>query len=193
LEILRELGAEITEVDLPYAEEALAAYYVLMPCEVSANLARYDGMRYGLREAADNLIQTYGRSRAQGLGEEVRRRIMLGTYALSKGYYDAYYRQARKVRTLITRAYDDVFEEVDALVMPTTPSVAFKLGEKTSDPLTMYLEDVYTVGVNVAGLPAVSVPCGLHEGLPVGLQLIGRRWADGPLLDIAHAYEQARL
>lgn len=190
VEVLRALGADIREVDLPYADEALAVYYVLMPCEVSANLSRYDGMRYGVREAAATLVETYARSRAHGLGAEVRRRILLGTYALSKGYYDAYYRQARKVQTLIRHAYDAVFREVDVLVTPTTPSTAFKIGEKTSDPLSMYLEDVYTVGANVAGLPAVSVPCGQYEGLPVGLQFLGRRFDDGGVLDAAYAFEQ---
>lgn len=190
VEVLRALGAEIHEVDLPYADEALAVYYVLMPCEVSANMSRYDGMRYGEREAAATLAETYARSRAHGLGSEVRRRILLGTYALSKGYYDAYYRQARKVQTLIRHAYDAVFQEVDFLVTPTTPSTAFKLGEKTSDPLSMYLEDVYTVGANVAGLPAVSIPCGQYEGLPVGLQFLGKRFADAEVLDAAYAFEQ---
>ncbi|MFA6428919.1 MAG: Asp-tRNA(Asn)/Glu-tRNA(Gln) amidotransferase subunit GatA [Patescibacteria group bacterium] len=193
VEGLRWLGAEIEEVDLPYADEALAVYYILMPCEVSANLARFDGMRYGLRERADTLLQTYGRSRAHGLGEEVRRRIMLGTYALSKGYYDAYYRQARKVQTLIRRAYDQVFDHVDALITPTAPSTAFMVGEKVHDPLAMYMEDIYTVGVNVAGLPAISVPCGDFEGLPVGMQVIGKRFDDARVFDIAHAYEQAKL
>jgi len=188
---LRALGASVIDVDLPYADEALAVYYVLMPCEVSANLARFDGMRYGMREAAENLFATYAESRGRGLGEEVRRRVMLGTYALSKGYYDAYYRQARKVQTLIRRAYDEAFKQVDLLVTPTAPSTAFKIGEKTSDPLAMYLEDVFTVGVNVAGLPAVSIPCGLHEGLPVGLQLIGPRFEDGRVLSVAHAFEKA--
>ncbi len=188
---LRALGAELVELDLPYAEEALAVYYVLMPCEVMANLSRFDGMRYGLRESGNNLIETYANSRGHGLGEEARRRIMLGTYALSKGYYDAYYRQARKVQTLIRRAYREVFEKVDLLVTPTTPSIAFKLGEKLSDPLAMYLEDVFTVGVNVAGLPAISVPCGLDDGLPVGLQLIGPRFGDASVLNAAYAFEKA--
>ncbi len=192
VEALKRLGAEVREVDLPYAEEALAVYYVLMSCEVSANLARFDGMRFGHRELDDRLMETYTHSRTAGLGEEVQRRILLGTYALSKGYYDAYYRQARKVQTLIQRAYDRAFEEVDVLVTPTAPSTAFRLGEKTADPLAMYLGDVFTVGVNVAGLPAVSVPCGDHEGLPVGIQFIGRRFTDDRVLDISHAYEQAR-
>ncbi|MDO8617345.1 MAG: Asp-tRNA(Asn)/Glu-tRNA(Gln) amidotransferase subunit GatA [Candidatus Uhrbacteria bacterium] len=198
VKILEALGAEIKEVDLPYADEALAVYYVLMPCEVSANLARFDGMRYGRREAghslqltAYNLFDTYARSRGHGFGPEVRRRIMLGTYALSKGYYDAYYRQARKVRTLIRHAYEAVFREVDILVTPTAPSTAFKIGEKISDPLAMYLEDIFTVGVNVAGVPAISISCGLHEGLPVGMQIIGKIYDDASILNIANAFEKA--
>ena len=193
LGVLRTLGAEIVDVDLPYADEALAVYYVLMPCEVSANLARFDGIRYGLRERAETLLQTYGRSRAHGFGEEVRRRVMLGTFALSKGYYDAYYRQARKVRTMIAHAYDQVFHEVDVIVTPTTPSTAFRIGEKINDPLAMYIEDVFTVGVNVAGLPGLSVPCGDHAGMPVGMQIIGKRFDDAGVLDAGHAYEQARI
>lgn len=190
VETLRRLGADVKEVDLPYADEALAVYYILMPCEVSANLSRFDGIRYGQRAQAENLLETYMQSRGQGLGPEARRRIMLGAYALSKGYYDAYYRQARKVQTLIRRAYTTAFQEVDILVTPTTPSTAFKIGEKVSDPLSMYLEDVFTVGVNVAGLPAVSLPCGMHEGLPVGIQFIGNHFADANLLSIAYAFEQ---
>lgn len=186
---MKAAGAELVEIDLPYADEALAVYYVLMPCEVSANLSRFDGMRYGQRETQPTLIETYLKSRSENLGEEVRRRIMLGTYALSKGYYDAYYRQARKVQTLIRRAYAEAFKNVDVIVTPTAPSTAFKLGEKLSDPLAMYLEDVYTVGANVAGLPAISVPCGISDGLPVGLQFIGKMGGDGALLSIARTFE----
>lgn len=188
---LRELGADVKEIDLPYADEALAVYYVLMPCEVSANLARFDGMRYGERASASTLIETYAKSRAEGLGAEARRRVMLGAYALSQGYYDAYYRQARKVQTLIRRAYAKAFEDVDVLVTPTTPSTAWKIGEKVNDPLAMYLEDIFTVGVNVAGLPALSLPCGEHEGLPVGLHMIGKHFDDGRLLSMAYAFEQS--
>jgi aspartyl-tRNA(Asn)/glutamyl-tRNA(Gln) amidotransferase subunit A len=191
LETLKELGAEMVEIDLPYMDEALAVYYVLMPCEVSANISRFDGIRYGQRAQGLPLIETYGQSRLQGLGEEVRRRVMLGTYALSRGYYDAYYRKARKVQTLIRRAYNKAFEGVDVIVTPTTPSPAFKIGEKINDPLAMYLEDVYTVGVNVAGIPAVSVPCGKTNGLPVGLQFIGGMFKDDQLLSIASAFESA--
>lgn len=191
LAIMKGLGATLIEIDLPYADEVLAVYYVLMPCEVSANLARFDGMRYGRREAAATLVETYEKSRGLGLGEEVRRRIMLGTYALSKGYYDAYYRRARKVQTLIRRAYREAFKDVDLIVTPTAPSIAFGLGEKTSDPLAMYLEDVFTVGANVAGLPAISLPCGLDDGLPVGFQILGPSMGDVAVLDAAHALERA--
>lgn len=187
---MKEAGAELIEIDLPYMDEALAVYYILMPCEVSANLSRFDGMRYGQRVTRPNLVETYLHSRSLHLGEEVRRRIMLGTYALSKGYYDAYYRQARKVQTLIKRAYQAAFANVDAIITPTAPSTAFALGEKLSDPLAMYLEDIYTVGANVAGLPAISVPCGTASGLPVGLQFIGRRGEDGDLLSIARNFER---
>jgi aspartyl-tRNA(Asn)/glutamyl-tRNA(Gln) amidotransferase subunit A len=193
LAVLKALGATLVDIDLPYADEALAVYYVLMPCEVSANLARFDGIRYGHREAAETLIETYEKSRGMGLGEEVRRRVMLGAYALSKGYYDAYYRQARKVQTLIRRAYREAFTKVDLIVTPTTPSVAFRFGEKLSDPLAMYLEDVFTVGANVAGIPAISIPCGLDDGMPVGLQLLGPHMGDAAVLDAAHAFEQAMI
>jgi len=187
---LKAAGATIVEVDLPYADEALAVYYVLMPCEVSANLARFDGMRYGLRKEGLPLYETYTRSRAEGLGTEVKRRILLGTYALSRGYYDAYYVQAKKVQTLIRRAYDAALREVDVLLTPTAPTTAFKIGEKTTDPLAMYLEDIFTVGVNVAGLPAISVPCGMSEGLPVGMHLTGRAFDEATLLGIARVYEE---
>ena len=193
LETMKRAGAELVEIDLPYADEALAVYYVLMPCEVSTNLSRFDGIRYGQRETRMTLLETYLDSRSENLGEEARRRIILGTYALSKGYYDAYYRQARKVQTLIRRAYAAAFEQVDVIVTPTAPSTAFKLGEKLSDPLAMYLEDVYTVGANVAGLPAISVPCGAHEGLPVGLHFMGKMGADGALLSTARVFEHINL
>jgi len=188
---MEKQGAKIVEVDLPYADEALAAYYVIMPCEVSANLARYDGMRYGLREKGLALFETYARSRAHGFGPEARRRILLGTYALSRGYYDAYYLQAKRVQTLIKRAYVQAFDQVDALLTPTAPNPAFRLGEKTEDPLAMYLEDVFTVGANVAGLPAVSVPCGTADKMPVGLHLIGRAFGEAPLLAVARVYEES--
>lgn len=190
---LKQLGAEVKDVDLPFADEALAVYYVLMPCEVSANMARFDGMRYGLRLENLPLFETYAKSRAAGLGPEVRRRIMLGTYALSRGYYDAYYLQAKRVQSLIRRAYDKALKEVDFLLTPTAPTTAFKIGEKTTDPLTMYLEDVFTVGANVSGLPAISVPCGISEALPVGMHLIGRAFQEDDLLALARVYEQSGL
>jgi aspartyl-tRNA(Asn)/glutamyl-tRNA(Gln) amidotransferase subunit A len=192
VDVLEKLGATIVEVDLPYADEALAVYYVLMPCEVSANLSRFDGMRFGLRKEHLPLFETYAKSRSEGFGPEVRRRILLGTYALSRGYYDAYYLQAKKVQTLIKQAYDAAFREVDVLVTPTAPTTAFKIGEKTTDPLAMYLEDIFTVGVNIAGVPAISVPCGLSDNLPVGLHLTGRAFDEATLLAVARAYEAAR-
>ncbi len=188
---LELLGAQIREIDLPYVDEALAVYYLLMPCEVSANLARFDGMRYGLRHEHLSLFETYSRSRAAGFGPEVRRRILLGTFALSRGYYEAYYLKAKKVQTLIRRAYEAAFCEVDVLLTPTTPTTAFKLGEKTVDPLAMYLEDIFTVGVNVVGLPAISVPCGISEGLPVGMHLTGRAFDEATILAVAKAYEDS--
>lgn len=192
VEALRALGADVREVDLPYADEALAVYYVLVPAEISANLSRLDGIRFGDRRGGETLAQTYALSRGEGLGDEVRRRILLGTYTLSKGYVDAYYRQARRVRRLIASAYDTLLQEVDLLVTPTAPTTAFKIGEKLNDPLAMYLEDVFTVGINVAGVPAISIPCGREPGtnLPIGIQLIGRRFDDGRLLSFAHAYER---
>jgi aspartyl-tRNA(Asn)/glutamyl-tRNA(Gln) amidotransferase subunit A len=193
VEVLKSLGAEIVDVDLPYADEALAVYYVLMPCEVSANLSRFDGIRYGVRAQTGSLLDTYLTSRGDGLGWEPRRRVLLGAYALSKGYYDAYYRKAKKVQKLIQNAYASAFTHVDALLTPTAPTTAFKIGEKIGDPLAMYLEDIFTVGVNVAGLPGVSVPCGDDEkGLPVGMQLVGRAFDEATILSIAKAYESSR-
>lgn len=189
VEQLKADGAEIREVDLPYTDEALAVYYILMPCEVSANLARFDGMRYGLRRENLPLFETYAQSRAEGFGAEARRRVLLGTYALSRGYYDAYYLQAKKIQTLIRRAYESVFQDVDVLITPTAPTTAFRIGEKTNDPLAMYLEDVFTVGVNVAGLPAVSIPAGSHEGLPVGTQIIGSWFKEADVLAVARLAE----
>ncbi len=187
---MREAGAEVRDIELPYADEGLAVYYVLMPCEVSANLARFDGMRYGLRKEALPLFETYVRSRAQGFGAEAKRRILLGTFALSSGYIDAYYVQAKKVQTLIRRAYQKAFDEVDVIATPTAPNTAFKLGEKLNDPLGMYLEDVFTVSVNVAGLPALSMPCQTDGGMPVGFQLIGKWFDEAGLLSAAHVLEQ---
>src|SRR5688572_12493631 len=191
VKVLEGLGAEIKEVSLPNAGHALAVYYVLMPSEVSANLARFDGIRYGVRKMGDSLEGTYRKSRGEGFGREVRRRIMLGTYALSSGYYDAYYLKALKVRRLIAQDFSNAFQDVDCIVTPTSPMVAWDVGEKADDPLSMYLADIYTVSVNVAGLPAISVPCGLSNGLPVGLQLIGKHFDEKTILTAAKAYETA--
>lgn len=188
----RDRGCEVREVSLPHTEYCLDAYYVIATAEASSNLARFDGVRYGHRSrAATDAIDLYAKSRAEGFGAEVKRRIILGTYVLSSGYYDAYYLRAQKVRTLIRRDFLRAFEEVDALLTPTSPVPAFKIGEK-ADPLAMYLLDIYTIGVNLAGLPAISVPCGFtRAGLPIGLQLIGRPFREAELLASAHTYEQA--
>jgi len=190
---LRALGAEIDwEVSLPHTKYALAAYYILAPSEASANLARYDGVRYGFSERdAGNVIETTEKTRQFGFGPEVKRRIMLGTYALSAGYYDAYYLKAQKVRTLIKQEFDRAFEKYDALVTPTSPIVPFKLGEKLEDPMQMYLSDVCTLPVNIAGIPAISIPAGFADNLPIGLQIMGKPFSEEILLHIAFAYEQA--
>ena len=189
---LKSLGAEIHEVSLPHSPYSLAAYYVLAPSEASSNLARYDGVRYGLRVPGENIVEMYSKTRAAGFGPEVKRRIMLGTYALSSGYYDAYYLKALKVRRLIKQDYDKAFEKVDIIATPTAPNPAFKFGEKTDNPLTMYLEDIFTISINIAGVPAISVPCGLSKtGLPIGLQLIGKPFDEAALLKAAYAYEQS--
>ncbi|WP_072620587.1 Asp-tRNA(Asn)/Glu-tRNA(Gln) amidotransferase subunit GatA [Spirulina major] len=193
IEVLQELGAEIQVISCPRFDYGLPAYYIIAPSEASANLARYDAVKYGIRaDDADNLLDMYKNTRAQGFGTEVKRRIMLGTYALSAGYYDAYYLKAQKVRTLIKQDFDAAFEKVDILVSPTSPSTAFKAGEKTDDPLTMYLSDLMTIPVNLAGLPALSIPCGFDEnGLPIGMQLIGKVLREDILFQVAHAYEQS--
>ena len=192
LEQAAGLGAELRDVSLPHAPHALAAYYVLAPAEASSNLARFDGVRYGLRAAdADDLLDMYTRTRHDGFGPEVKRRIMLGTYALSSGYYDAFYGRAQRVRTKIAEDFRAAFEQVDFILTPTAPSVAFALGEKTDDPLAMYLNDYCTVPMSLAGIPAISIPCGLSGGLPVGLQLAGPAFSENALLDAAHALEQA--
>jgi aspartyl-tRNA(Asn)/glutamyl-tRNA(Gln) amidotransferase subunit A len=193
LAVLVDRGAALVDVTLPYAGSAIPVYYLIATAEASSNLARYDGVRYGFRAAdtAGSLRAMYGRTRACGFGPEVKRRIMLGTYVLSAGYYDAYYLKAQQVRTLIRRDYDHAFERVDVVVMPTTPTPAFRLGERTADPLQMYLGDVFTVSANLAGLPAVSVPCGFTEGrLPIGMQLTGRLFDEASMLRIADAYER---
>ena len=187
-----ELGADVRPVRLPHAPHALSAYYVLAPAECSSNLARFDGVRYGARaKDADDLLDMYTRTRHDGFGAEVKRRIMLGTYALSSGYYDAYYGRAQRVRTKIVEDFTTAFTEVDLIVTPTAPSVAFRLGEKTGDPLAMYLNDYCTVPMSLAGIPAISIPCGLSRGLPVGLQIAGPAFSENRLLDAAHALEQA--
>jgi aspartyl-tRNA(Asn)/glutamyl-tRNA(Gln) amidotransferase subunit A len=187
-----ELGAELHDVQLPHAPHALSAYYVLAPAEASSNLARYDGVRYGLRASdADDLLAMYTRTRHDGFGAEVKRRIMLGTYALSSGYYDAYYGRAQRVRTKIAEDFRAAFGRVDVIATPTAPTVAFALGEKTRDPLAMYLNDQLTVPMSLAGIPAISIPCGLSHDLPVGLQLAGPVFSENRLLDVAHALEQA--
>lgn len=190
LKELEDLGAIVEEVSLPHAEYAVAAYYLLASAEASSNLARYDGVRFGKRVDGDGLIDMYKQTRSAGFGNEVKRRIMLGTYALSSGYYDAYYRKAQKVRTLIRQDFAQIFEQYDVVVGPTAPTTAFKIGEKSDDPLTMYLNDICTIPVSLAGLPAISVPCGLSQGLPVGLQIIGAPFNEAGILKVAHAYEQ---
>jgi len=178
-------GAEIIEISLPHTEYALACYYIIMPAEASANLSRYDSIKYGFSIKGDNLLDSYLKTREQGFGDEVKRRIMIGTYVLSAGYYDAYYLKAQKVRTLIKDDFDKAFEKVDVLITPTAPTPAFKLGEKIDAPVSMYLSDIYTVSANLAGIPAVSVPCGKIDGLPVGLQIIGKQFDDEKILQIA--------
>ncbi len=192
LELASGLGAQIEQIALPHAPHALSAYYVIAPAEASSNLARFDGVRYGLRAAgASDLTDMYTRTRHDGFGAEVKRRIMLGTYALSSGYYDAYYGRAQRVRTKIAEDFSTAFAQVDYVVTPTAPTVAFALGEKTGDPLAMYLNDYCTVPMSLAGIPAISIPCGLSQGLPVGLQLAGPAFSENGLLDTAHALETA--
>jgi aspartyl-tRNA(Asn)/glutamyl-tRNA(Gln) amidotransferase subunit A len=190
---LKDLGAEIQEISCPRFRYGLPTYYVIAPSEASANLARYDGVKYGFRsEEAENLLSMYTQTRAQGFGAEVKRRIMIGTYALSAGYYDAYYLKAQKVRTLIKQDFEKAFESVDVLVCPTAPTTAFKAGEKTSDPISMYLSDLMTIPVNLAGLPGLSLPCGFDaQGLPIGLQIIGNVLREDLVLQAAYAYEQS--
>jgi aspartyl-tRNA(Asn)/glutamyl-tRNA(Gln) amidotransferase subunit A len=192
IEWLKAAGAEIVEISLPHTKYALPAYYIVAPAEASSNLARYDGVRYGLRAAGRDLTDTYERTRAQGFGREVKRRIMIGTYVLSAGYYDAYYIKAQKLRTLIKQDFEQAYEKVDAILTPATPGPAFALGSKTADPLEMYLNDVFTVTVNLAGLPGMSVPSGMtDDGLPLGLQVIGRPFDEGTMIRIASVIEKA--
>ena len=194
IEAYRELGAEIVDIELPHAKYCIAVYYIIATAEASSNLARFDGVRYGFRaEEPNSLRDMYRRTRDQGFGPEVKRRIMLGTYVLSSGYYDAYYRRAQQVRSLIKRDFQQAFESCDVIATPTTPTPAFLLGEKVDDPLAMYLNDIYTCTANLAGIPGISIPCGLSGGkLPIGLQLLGPHWSEASLLRLAHAYEQAR-
>jgi aspartyl-tRNA(Asn)/glutamyl-tRNA(Gln) amidotransferase subunit A len=192
LKVLESLGASWEEVSLPHSKYAVATYYLLSSSEASANLARFDGVRYGVRsDNGENLIEMYKQSRSEGFGDEVKRRIMLGTFALSSGYYDAYYKKAQQVRTLIKKDFDDVLAKFDVIIGPTAPTTAFKIGEKVDDPLTMYANDILTIPVNLAGVPAISVPCGLSNGLPVGLQIIGKHFDESMVYQVAHAYEQA--
>ncbi|MBW7651820.1 Asp-tRNA(Asn)/Glu-tRNA(Gln) amidotransferase subunit GatA [Anoxybacillus sp. ST4] len=192
LKVLESLGATWEEVSLPHSKYALATYYLLASSEASANLARFDGVRYGYRtDNAKNLMEMYKQTRSEGFGNEVKRRIMLGTFALSSGYYDAYYKKAQKVRTLIKQDFENVFEKYDVIIGPTTPTPAFKIGEKTSDPLTMYANDILTIPVNLAGVPGISIPCGFVNGLPVGLQIIGKHFDESTIYRVAHAFEQA--
>ena len=193
IDAYRDLGAEIIDIELPHARYCIAVYYIIATAEASSNLARFDGARYGFRaEDAPELRQMYRRSRDEGFGAEVKRRIMLGTYVLSSGYYEAYYRKAQQVRTLIKQDFQRAFEKCDAIATPTTPTTAFLLGEKTDDPLAMYLNDIYTCTANLAGIPGISLPCGLSkEGLPIGFQFVGPHWSEGRLLNLANAYEQA--
>jgi len=189
--VYRDLGAEIVEIDLPHADYAIAAYYVIATAEASSNLARYDGVHYGHRTASPrDYVEVYSKSRAEGFGAEVKRRIMLGTYALSSGYYDAYYLKALKVRNLIRRDFDQAFDKCDCIMMPISPSTAFKIDEKTADPLQMYLADIYTISANLAGIPGLSMPCGFDQaGLPIGLQILGPAFSEAKLLRIARMYE----
>jgi aspartyl-tRNA(Asn)/glutamyl-tRNA(Gln) amidotransferase subunit A len=191
LEDLKREGAEIVPVELPFAPHAIAAYYLVATAEASSNLARYDGVRYGLRVDAEDLKRQYGETRDRGFGAEVKRRIILGTFVLSSGYYDAYYKRAQQVRTLIRRDFERAFESCDAIATPTTPTPAFRFGEKTDDPLQMYLADVFTVPANLAGLPGLSLPCGLAAGLPAGLQFVGRPFDEATLFRLGAAYQRA--
>jgi aspartyl-tRNA(Asn)/glutamyl-tRNA(Gln) amidotransferase subunit A len=190
---LESLGAERVGISLPHTRYAVAVYYVIAPCEASSNLARYDGVKYGFRaDGADDLMQMYRRTRSQGFGAEVRRRIVIGTYCLSAGYYDAYYGKASQVRTLIVEDFKQAFEACDVIACPTAPTPAFKIGEKVDDPLTMYLSDIFTISANLAGIPALSVPCGFsNSGLPIGLQLMGKHFDEEMILRVGHAFERA--
>lgn len=189
--LIEDLGGSVEEISLPHTKHAVSAYYLLAPAEASSNLARYDGVKYGLRVSdTESLMDMYLKTRAEGFGREVKRRIMIGTYALSSGYYDAYYLKAQRVRTLIKKDFDDAFKKVDVIITPTSPEAAFKIGEKTDDPLKMYLSDIFTIPCNLAGLPGISIPCGFtSSGLPIGLQILGKPFDEETLLRAAHNYE----
>jgi aspartyl-tRNA(Asn)/glutamyl-tRNA(Gln) amidotransferase subunit A len=189
LDALRDAGAELVEVGLPHVSHAIATYYIVATAEASSNLARYDGVRYGTRAASPDLAAMYGETRDRGFGAEVKRRIILGTFVLSSGYYDAYYLRAQKARTLIRRDFEQALATCDVIATPTSPIPAFRFGEKTADPLQMYLADIFTVPANLAGIPGLSVPCGFTSGLPVGLQLLGRPFDEATLLRAGHAYQ----
>jgi aspartyl-tRNA(Asn)/glutamyl-tRNA(Gln) amidotransferase subunit A len=192
IELLRKLGCQLMDIQMPHTDYAIATYYIIATAEASSNLARYDGVRYGLREEADTLVATYRKTRGAGFGPEVKRRIVLGTYVLSAGYYDAYYLKGQKVRALIAQDFRNAFQRVDAIVTPTSPVPPFNLGERTNDPLQMYLADIYTVTGSLAGLPGISVPCGKICGkLPVGLQIFGPAFGEARVLQLAHAFEEA--
>ena len=192
IEIVKSLGCEIKEISLPHTKYALPAYYIIAPAEASSNLARYDGVRYGFRAEGKDLIEMYENTRSLGFGDEVKRRILIGTYVLSSGYYDAYYLKAQKVRRLIKNDFDEAFKSVDTILTPTTPSSAFAIGENVDDPISMYLNDVLTVPVNLAGLPAISIPTGYDQNnLPLGLQLIGKSFDEQTVLNNAYAIEQS--
>ncbi len=190
--MLKDAGAEIVDVSLPHTKYALQTYYVIAPAECSSNLARYDGVRFGARVEGDNLIDTYEKTRAEGFGKEVKRRILVGTYVLSAGYYDAYYNQARRVRKLIWQDFINAYQQCDVMLTPTAPTAAFGIGDNTADPVTMYLNDLFTIPASMAGMPGMSVPVGLNsEGLPIGLQLLGKPFDEVTLLQAAHALEKA--
>ena len=191
IEYAKDCGAEIIDISLPHTNYALPTYYIVAPAEASSNLARYDGVKYGFRVEGENLIDMYEKTRSEGFGAEVQRRIMIGTYVLSSGYYDAYYLKAQKVRKLIKNDFEDAYKKVDAILTPSTPSSAFKIGEKTNDPVSMYLNDIFTVPANLAGLPAIAFPAGLdNKGNPLGLQLIGKVLNEQKILNIAYAFEK---
>jgi len=192
VKVLEKIGARTEKISLPHTDYAIDVYYIIAPAEASSNLARFDGVQYGLRDtAADNMIDMYKRSRQKGFGKETKRRIMLGTYVLSSGYYDAYYKKAQKVRTLIKKDFDKAFEKVDVIITPVSPTTAFKVGEKTEDPMTMYLSDIFTIAPNLAGLPGMSIPCGFDKkGLPVGMQILGKPFYEQDMFDIANIYQQ---